>query len=79
MIDPWVKAEAEMKLKGYSFDKIPQYEFIRHIWADGILFWWVSHGCLPTPEQLASAQSWFRNSDQVRPFAANRSLSCVSL
>lgn len=54
MVDPWKLAESQMAEAGYSLDKIPKYEHQKHLWADGILFWWTSHQRLPTGEELAS-------------------------
>ena len=53
MIDPWKWAEDELLKQGFDLDRIPKYEHERHIWSDGILFFYTSKKRLPTAEELA--------------------------
>lgn len=55
ILDPWKAAEGEMMAAGYSLHKIPKVEHVRHVWAEGLLFFWVSSHRLPEPEELATA------------------------
>lgn len=49
----WDTAEIMMADAGYSIDKIPKAKHEEHVWADGLLLWWVKHHALPTAEELA--------------------------
>jgi hypothetical protein len=42
-----------MKEAGFDLDKIPQDEYDKHIWADGLLFFWHRNKRLPSPDELA--------------------------
>jgi hypothetical protein len=53
MIDPWKLAEAEMLMAGFDLNRVPKYEYDKHLWADGILFYWTQHHELPNAHQLA--------------------------
>jgi len=48
------EAEAEMKAAGFDLNKIPQSMCEEHLWADGLLLWWVKYVCLPTADELAA-------------------------
>lgn len=76
MVDPWKLAEAQMAEQGLSLDSIPRVEHVRHLWADGILYWWTSHRRLPTGEELAAdmLDEW---DDPVSVDEANHILSLI--
>ena len=50
----WTKAEEELVAAGHSLDKIPEAKHEEHLWADGIILWWIGHKRLPNAEELAS-------------------------
>lgn len=53
MIKAYEQAERELKEAGCDLNNIPQEWYEQHLWADGILLWWVHHRSLPTAVQLA--------------------------
>lgn len=53
MIDAFSQAERELREAGYDLDNVPQEVHEEHLWADGILLWWVHHHRLPTAVELA--------------------------
>jgi hypothetical protein len=53
MIEAYEQAERELKAIGRDLNNVPQEWYEQHLWADGILMFWVSHKRLPTPMELA--------------------------
>jgi len=77
MTDAFDKANREMYDAGFDLDKIPHEKHTEHLWADGLLLWWVKHRKLPTAFELASDMfdEW---DDPVSEAEAEEILKCLN-